>query len=130
MFFIIIGLFALVYICCMGSEIIMVINTYVSTGAKEMYEIVLLFHLIYLILFIINMVFEKLILKNYLKGKYENFKDFSNCYFVDKDNFNDLFGFIFKIQSNSKSLLITNLIFLILNLGLIIFELVFATEIY
>ena len=81
---------------------------------------------IFLGILIANVVFEIQLFKSYSKGKFEDFKYFRNCNYFDIEKFNKLYGFVFDIQKNCKIVLISNLVFIGLNLFTLIFELIFC----
>ena len=64
--------------------------------------------------FIINIIFFTLLYINYNKSKKEDFEDFSECSFVDSDEFSSTYDNVFKVINNMKKLLVTFVIYSVL----------------
>ena len=84
-----------------------------------------------IIIFILNIIFFILFSVYYYKGKYEQFSDFGDCDFINKENFDDIYGYISKVFHNSKIFFASNLISLILDallIAILILFLIFGSE--
>lgn len=67
------------------------------------------------IIAIINAIIFIILSVNYYKGKYNDFEDFSECYFLNKEEFIDAYQHIFIIQKNFKKFFIFNIVFICFN---------------
>ena len=84
--------------------------------SKETKEIIFGFLFLWdIIIFILNLIFFILFSVYYYKGKYRQFLDFGNCDFINEENFDDIYGYIYKVFDNSKIFYTSNLVSLILD---------------
>ena len=67
------------------------------------------------LLSLLNLIFFIILSVYYYKGKYNEFKDFSNCYFFDYNNFMENYGSVFEVQKNYKKVFILDIIFICLS---------------
>ena len=67
------------------------------------------------IIAIINTIIFIILSVNYYKGKYDDFENFSECYFLNKEEFRDTYQHIFIIQKNFKKFFILNIVFICFN---------------
>jgi len=65
-----------------------------------------------IILSLLNLIFFILLSVYFYKGKIDEFKDFSECFFFDKMNFDKTFEYIYLIYKNCKKIFIVDLIYL------------------
>ena len=84
-----------------------------SMGLGKIFMCYLIAHIIMtIILSLLNLVFFILLSVNFYKGKIDEFKDFSECFFFDKTNFDKTFEYIYLIYKNCKKIFIVDLIYL------------------
>jgi len=67
------------------------------------------------IIAIINAIIFIILAVNYNKGKYNDFEDFSECYFLNKEEFTESYQHIFIIKKNFKKFFIFNIVFICFN---------------
>ena len=64
------------------------------------------------IISLINLIFFIILSVYYKKGEYDDLEEFGGCYFFKKDEFMDVYEYIFKMDKNFKKAFIFNIVFI------------------
>jgi len=108
------GLVSILFIQ-IGIDIIYLLWICISFIRNSIFSILIMI-IIYLILpqigSLLNLIFFILLSVYYYKGRIDDFKYFSECYFFDETNFNKNYDYIFLVYKNCKKVFIVNLIYL------------------